>query len=67
MTPAFLARARHVVVTAVGPATADAIAAALRDGRGPAARLLPGERVTWIVDRDAAGVLLKGATAVERP
>ncbi len=65
MTPAFLTRARHVVVTAVGPATADAMAAALRDGRGPAARLLPSARVTWIVDRDAAGVLLKGATAVE--
>jgi 6-phosphogluconolactonase len=64
MTPALLARARHVVVTAVGPETAGAVAAALRDGQGPAARVLPSERVTWVVDRDAAGLLLKGATAV---
>jgi 6-phosphogluconolactonase len=64
MTPAILTRARNVVVTAVGPETAPAVAAALRDGRGPAACLLPSERVTWVVDRDAAGVLLKDATAV---
>jgi 6-phosphogluconolactonase len=64
MTPALLARARHVVVTAVGPGTASVVAAALRDGHGPAARVLPSERVTWVVDRDAAGLLLKDATAV---
>jgi 6-phosphogluconolactonase len=67
MTPALLARARNIVVTAVGPETAGAVAAALRDGQGPAARVLPGERVTWVVDRDAAGVLLKDATAVAAP
>jgi 6-phosphogluconolactonase len=64
MTPALLARARHVVVTAVGPETASAVAAALRDGQGPAGRVLPSARVSWVVDRDAAGILLKDATAV---
>jgi 6-phosphogluconolactonase/glucosamine-6-phosphate isomerase/deaminase len=64
MTPELLGRARHVVVTAVGPATARAVAAALKDGRGPGARVLPSDRVTWVVDRDAAGILLKDATAV---
>jgi 6-phosphogluconolactonase len=64
MTPALLARARQVVVTAVGPETARAVAAALRDGRGAAACVLPSERVTWVVDRDAAGELMKDATPV---
>jgi 6-phosphogluconolactonase len=67
ITPALIARARHVMVTAVGPETAPAVRAALRDGAGPAARALPSERVGWIVDRDAAGELLKDATAVPTP
>jgi 6-phosphogluconolactonase len=67
MTSALLARARHVVVIAVGPETARAVAAALRDGQGPAAGVLPSDRVTWVVDRDAAAVLLKDATAVSAP
>jgi len=62
ITPALVARARHVVVTAVGPDTARAVTAALRDGVGAAARVLPSERVTWVVDRAAAGALLKDAT-----
>jgi len=67
MTPAFVARARHVVVTAVGPDAARAVASALRDGRGPAARVLPSERVTWVVDRGAADELMKNATPVDAP
>lgn len=62
VTPALMARARQVIVTAVGPDTARAVAAALRDGQGPAARVLPSERVTWVVDRAAADELLKTAT-----
>jgi 6-phosphogluconolactonase/glucosamine-6-phosphate isomerase/deaminase len=64
ITPALVARARHVVVTAVGPGTARAVAAALRDGRGAAAEALPSERVAWIVDRAAAAILLEDATEV---
>jgi len=65
VTPALIDRARHVVVTAIGPDTADAVAATLRDGRGPAARVLPSERVTWVVDRAAAARLLAGAKPVD--
>jgi 6-phosphogluconolactonase len=64
MTPALFARAGHVVVTAVGPETAGAVAAALRHGTGPAGRVLPSERITWVVDRAAADGLLKDATPV---
>jgi 6-phosphogluconolactonase len=63
MTPALLARARRLVVTAVGPGTAVAVRAALRDSLGPAACVLPSERVTWILDRAAATELLRDATA----
>jgi Flp pilus assembly protein CpaB len=48
----------------VGPETARAVAAALRDRRGAAACVLPSDRVTWVVDRDAAGELMKDATPV---
>ena len=65
VTPALIDRARHVIVTAIGPDTADAVAAALRDGRGPAARVLPSSRVTWVVDRTAAGRLLAEAKPVD--
>jgi len=64
VTPALLGRARQVIVTAVGPETARAVAAALRDHRGAAACVLPSDRVTWVVDRDAAGELMKDATPV---
>jgi 6-phosphogluconolactonase len=62
VTPALLDRAGHVVVVAVGPEPAAALARALRSGEGPAARVPPSDRATWIVDRDAAGELLKDAT-----
>jgi hypothetical protein len=29
--------------------------------------MLPSDRVTWVVDRDAAAILLKAATAVSAP
>jgi 6-phosphogluconolactonase/glucosamine-6-phosphate isomerase/deaminase len=67
ITPALLARARHVIVTAAGPDTAAAVASALRDGHGPAARVLPSARVTWVVDRAAASVLLADASPVDPP
>jgi 6-phosphogluconolactonase len=67
ITPALIDRARHVVITAFGPDTADAVAAALRDGRGPAAHALPSARVTWVVDRAAAERLLADAKPVEPP
>jgi 6-phosphogluconolactonase/glucosamine-6-phosphate isomerase/deaminase len=67
ITPALLGRAGHVIVTAVGPDTAAVVASALREGRGPAARVLPSARVTWVVDRGAAETLLKGASPVEGP
>ncbi|MGH7893042.1 MAG: 6-phosphogluconolactonase [Candidatus Binatia bacterium] len=65
VTPAVLARAGHVIVTAVGPAVAPAVARALRGGDGPAALMRPSERVTWVVDRPAATELLKDARAVD--
>ena len=65
ITPALIDRARRVVVTALGPDTAAAVAAALREGRGPAARVLPSERVTWVVDRAAADRLLADAKQVD--
>jgi len=67
ITPALIDRARHVVVTAFGPDTANAVAAALRDGRGPAAHALPSARVTWVVDRAAAERLLADAKPVDAP
>jgi hypothetical protein len=51
-------------VIGIGPQVAGTLARALRDGTGAAARVAPSERVTWIVDRDAAGELLKDATPV---
>lgn len=62
ITPALLARAGRVVVTAVGAETATAVRAALRDGTGPGALVAPSDRVTWIIDRAAAGELLRDAT-----
>ena len=66
LTPQAWANAAHVIVTAVGPETATAVAGALRDGTGPAARVLPSDRVTWIVDREAAGLLLATAIPADR-
>jgi 6-phosphogluconolactonase len=64
ITPAMLERAGHVVVIGIGPQAAGTLGRALRDGAGPAAHVPPSEWVTWIVDRDAAGELLKNATPV---
>src|SRR5436309_1228217 len=65
VTPPVPAAARHVIVTAVGGEKAAAVAAAVADGADPAgvpaALVRPSERVTWIVDRAAASVLLREA------
>ena len=65
LTPPVLAAARHVIVTAVGGEKAAAVAAAVADGADPAgvpaALVRPSERVTWIIDRAAASVLLREA------
>lgn len=65
LTPRALASAAYVIVTAVGPESAGAVASALRDGTGPAGCVLPSERVTWIVDRAAASQLLATAIPVD--
>jgi 6-phosphogluconolactonase len=65
VTPPVLAAARHLIVVAVGGEKAAAVAAAVADGADPAvvpaALVRPCERVTWIVDRAAASVLLRAA------
>jgi len=65
IAPRLVAAARRVIVTAVGRESADAVAAALREGRGGAALALPSERVTWFVDREAAGALMADARPVD--
>jgi 6-phosphogluconolactonase len=71
LTPPALAAARTVVVTAAGDDKARAVAAALRDpidaDRHPAQLVRPSERVTWIVDRAAAGELLRDARPAAEP
>jgi 6-phosphogluconolactonase len=64
LTPTAIARVGHVLVLGLGPQAAGTLARALREGSGPAARVPPSERATWIVDRDAAAELLRDATAV---
>jgi 6-phosphogluconolactonase len=68
VTPPVLAVARHIVVTATGDAKAQAVAKALREpadpARVPAQLVRPSDRVSWIVDRAAAEVLLRDAQAV---
>jgi len=65
LTPALLANARRVIVTACGAERAAVVAAALRDAVDASARpvqlVLPSERVTWFVDKAAADVLLRDA------
>jgi len=65
LTPAVLASARRVIVTACGAERAAAVAAALRDAvdarERPVQLVLPSERVTWFVDKAAAEVLLRDA------
>jgi 6-phosphogluconolactonase len=65
ITPPVLAAARHVIVTVAGDEKAAIVAAALREPPDPRRRpvhlVLPSARVTWIVDRAAAAVLLEGA------
>lgn len=69
LTPPALAAARHVIVVAVGDEKASVVAAALADGADPgsvpAALVRPSERVTWILDRAAAGILLRDARPAE--
>lgn len=64
-TPPVLAAARHVIVTVTGDAKADALAAAFREPmeptRTPAQLVRPSARISWIVDRAAAAVLLRDA------
>jgi 6-phosphogluconolactonase len=65
LTPPVLQAARYVIVTVTGDAKADALAAALRGPvdptRVPAQLVLPSDRVSWVVDRAAAGRLLQDA------
>jgi 6-phosphogluconolactonase len=69
LTPPTLAAARPTIVGAVGDEKAGAVAAALADGADPttvpAALVRPSERVTWILDRAAAAVLLRDARPAE--
>jgi 6-phosphogluconolactonase/glucosamine-6-phosphate isomerase/deaminase len=62
--PAALRAARRAIVVATGAERRDALAAAVRPASGaslPAQLVLPGARVTWIVDRAAAAELLRDA------
>jgi len=65
VTPPVLTAARHVIVTVVGEEKAAVVAASMRDPvdatRIPAHLVRPSERVTWVVDRAAAGELLRDA------
>jgi 6-phosphogluconolactonase len=65
VTPPVLAAARAVILTVTGDDKAEAVAAALRDpvdpARTPAQLVRPSEHVSWIVDRAAAGRLLRDA------
>lgn len=65
VTPRVLHAARAVVVVAVGDLTAAAVAAAMREPhdptRHPAHLVRPDARVTWIIDRAAAAILLRDA------
>jgi len=65
ITPPVLAAARHVIVTVTGDDKARVVAAALREPPDPRRRPVhlvpPSARVTWIVDRAAAAVLLEAA------
>jgi 6-phosphogluconolactonase len=71
ITPPVVRAARFVVVTVTGDVKARAVAAALRDPvdteRYPAQLVRPGERVAWVVDRPAAGELLRDAQPPETP
>jgi 6-phosphogluconolactonase len=65
ITPPVIAAARHVLVTVAGEKKAAIVRDALRPPdtptRVPAQLVRPSERVTWIVDRAAAGELLRDA------
>jgi len=65
VTPPVLAVARRVVVVATGAEKARPVAAALRGAEDPArvpAQLVrPSSRVRWVIDRAAAGELLRDA------
>ncbi len=65
VTPPVLAAARHVIVVVAGPEKAGPVGAALRDppdpDRIPAQLVRPSDRVSWVVDRAAAELLLRDA------
>lgn len=65
ITPPVLRAARQIIVTVVGAAKAQAVAAAMEGPldpqRVPAHLVHPSETVTWIVDRAAAANLLRDA------
>jgi len=69
ITPPMLRAARSVLVTVTGEAKAAAVAAAMRDpldpDRLPAQLVRPSDTVAWIVDRAAAGELLRDARRVD--
>jgi 6-phosphogluconolactonase len=66
LTPPVLGAARHALVTVTGDAKARALAAAMAEPvdpeRVPAQLVRPSARVTWVVDRAAAAILLRDAT-----
>jgi 6-phosphogluconolactonase/glucosamine-6-phosphate isomerase/deaminase len=62
--PAALRVARRTILVATGAECRHALAAAVRPASGaplPAQLVLPGARVTWVVDRAAAAELLRDA------
>ncbi|TMA48722.1 MAG: hypothetical protein E6J83_02900, partial [Deltaproteobacteria bacterium] len=65
VTPPVLGVARRVVVVATGAEKARPVAAALRGPedpvRVPAQLVRPSSRVRWVIDRAAAGELLRDA------
>ncbi|HEY3190763.1 MAG TPA: 6-phosphogluconolactonase [Solirubrobacteraceae bacterium] len=65
VTPPVLHAARHVVVVVAGAQKARPVAAALRGpedpARVPAQLVRPSSRVRWVIDRAAAGELLRDA------
>jgi 6-phosphogluconolactonase len=65
ITPPTLRAARRVILTATGAAKAATVAMALRGSedphRVPAHLVRPSERVTWVIDKEAAAELLRDA------
>jgi 6-phosphogluconolactonase len=69
VTPPWLRAARRVIVTATGSPKAAIVATALRGAedprRVPAHLVRPSDRVSWVVDKEAAADLLRDAQPAE--